>query len=147
MKRGEGVATVLTDWAIDAWKAAGRQWKVWSSRAVSACLQLGGRSRDKLHIVSCYAPTRAASRQEKDTFFDELNSILSSVLAGEKYVILGDFNARVGSRQVVGDQRSRVRDPHGCGVTNDAGKELLGFLSTQQAMYVINGSGRRRYTE
>ena len=23
--------------------------------------------------------------------------------------------------------------PHGCGVTNDAGKELLGFLSTQQA--------------
>ena len=26
-----------------------------------------------------------------------------------------------------------VRDPHGFGVTNDAGKELLGFLSTQQA--------------
>ena len=28
-----------------------------------------GRSRDKLHVVSCCAPTRAASRQEKDTFF------------------------------------------------------------------------------
>ena len=26
-----------------------------------------------------------------------------------------------------------MRGPHGYGVTNDAGKELLGFLSTQQA--------------
>ena len=112
VKKGEGVAIVLTDWAIDAWKAAGRPWKAWSSRAVSACLQLGGRSRDKLHVVSCYAPTRAASRQEKDTFFDELNSILSSVPAGEKYIVLGDGNACVGSRQVVGDQWSKVRSPH-----------------------------------
>ena len=62
------VAIVFTVWAIDVWKAAGRQWKAWSFRAVSACLQLGGISRDKLHIVSCYAPTRSASRQEKDTF-------------------------------------------------------------------------------
>ena len=131
MKRAEGV---LTDWAIDAWKPTGGQWKAWSSRAVSACLLLGVRSRDKLHVVSCYAPTRAASRQEKDTFFDELNSILSSVPAGEKCIILGDFNACVGSRQVVGDQRSKVRGPHGCGLTHDAEKELLvGFLSTQYA--------------
>ena len=132
VKRGEGVAIVLTDWAIDAWKAAGRQWKAWSPRAVSMST-VGGRSRDKLHIVSCYAPTRAAGRQEKNTFFDELNSILSSVLAGEKYRVLGDFNAHVGSRKVVGDQWSKVRGPHGCVVTNDAVKELLGFLSTQQA--------------
>ena len=25
--KGEGVAVVLLDWAIDAWKAAGSQWK------------------------------------------------------------------------------------------------------------------------
>ena len=42
VKKGEGVAIVLTDWAIDAWKAAGRQWKAWSSRAVSACLHWVG---------------------------------------------------------------------------------------------------------
>ena len=86
-----------------------------------------------LHVVSYYAPTRATGRQEKNTFFDELNSILSSVPAGEKYIVLGDFNGCVGSRQVVGDQWSKVRCLHGCGVTNDAGKELLGFLFTQQA--------------
>ena len=77
---------------------------------------MGGRSRDKLHVVSCYAPTRAASRQEKNTLFDALNSILSSVPAGEKYIVLGDLNACVGSRQVVGDQWSEVGGPHGCGV-------------------------------
>ena len=35
------------------------------------------------------------------------------MLAGEKYIVLGDFNVRVGSRQVVGDQWSIVRGPHG----------------------------------
>ena len=33
-----------------------------------------------------------------------------------------------------------MRGLHGCGVTNDAGKELLGFLSTQQATDVIHSS-------
>ena len=137
---------MLTDWAIYAWKAAGRQWKAWS-RAVSACLQLGGRSRDKLNVMSCYAPTRAASRQEKNTFFDELNSILSSVPAGEKYIVLGDFNACVGSRQIIGGQWSKVRGLHGYGVTNDVGKELLAFSLPSRQLYVMHGSGRRRYTE
>ena len=39
----------------------------------------------------------------------------------------------VESRQVVGNQWSKVRGLHGCGVISDAGKELCGFLSTQQA--------------
>ena len=66
--------------------------------------------------MSRYAPTRAASRQEKNTLFDELNSILPSVPAGEKHIVLDDLNTCVGSRQVVGDQWSKVRGLHGCGV-------------------------------
>ena len=50
------------------------------------------------------SPTRAASRQEKNTNFSELNFILSSVPAGEKYKVLGDFNIHVGCMEVVGDQ-------------------------------------------
>ena len=128
VKKGEGVAIAVTDWTINAWKAAGRQWKAWISRAVSACLQLGGRSR-------CLAMLQLEmlAGMRRIHFFDELNSILPSVPAGEQYIVLDDFNARVGSRQVVGDQWSKVRGLHGCGVINDAGKELLGFLSTQQA--------------
>ena len=54
-EEGGGGSNCATDWAIDAWKAAGRQWKAWSSRAVSTCLQLGGTSRDKLHGVLLYS--------------------------------------------------------------------------------------------
>ena len=51
-------------------------------------------------MVLCYAPTMAASRQVKDAFFQDLDSILAAIPAGKKYVILGDFNACVGSREV-----------------------------------------------
>ena len=129
-ERGEGVAIVLLDWAIKVWKSAGSQWKAWSSRTISACLKLG---REKLHIVSCYAPTQSARREEKDKFYDELDTVLSSIPSGEKYVLLGDFNARVGSRELINDQWDRVRDPNRYGFVNDAGREFLNFLSLHQA--------------
>ena len=56
IKRGEGVALILTGPAIPAWRAAGQQWKAWSSRLISACLQSGSKN-DHLHVLSCYAPT------------------------------------------------------------------------------------------
>ena len=81
--------------AIDAWKRAGKQWKAWGPRAVSACLHVGEGTKTKLHVVYCYAPTRAANKQVKGAYFQDLGSILATIPAGEKYVILGEFNARV----------------------------------------------------
>ena len=46
--------------------------------------------------------------------------------------MLGDFNARVGSRGVI-DEWWYERGPHGYGELNEAGKELLSFLSTNEA--------------
>ena len=45
-----------------------------------------------------YAPTYAASREEKNRFFESLQDALSSIPSGECFVMLGDFNAHVGSR-------------------------------------------------
>ena len=47
----------------------------------------------------------------------------------DQYVILGDFNARVGSRLVgeADDGWERTRGPFGVGEVNDAGRELLSF--------------------
>ena len=64
--------------------------------------------------------------------------------AHETFVILGEFNARVGS---LNNERSRGDDdgwedeeeehkvlrPHGYGELNEAGKELLSFLSINEA--------------
>ena len=66
--RGEGVAIVLSGEADRAWEG-GSRWKVWSSRLVSATLNVGNCSRDRLHILSCYDPTFAASREDKDIFY------------------------------------------------------------------------------
>ena len=71
-QRGEGVAIVLSGPAIGAWKAGGSCWKAWSSTLVEATLLAGSRSYDHLHVLSCYAPTFAASREVKDAFFDHL---------------------------------------------------------------------------
>ena len=93
-QRGEGVALVLRGPAIIAWRDGGSQWKAWGSRIISATLDCG----ERLHVFSCYAPTFAASRDEKDEFLNSLQDALSTVLANEVYVILGHLNTRVGSR-------------------------------------------------
>ena len=123
-RRGEGVAIVLSGEAVRAWKEGGGRW---SLRLVSATLKVGNGSRDRLHILSCYAPTFAASREDIQHFLCYLQDSLSAIPSDEGFVMLGDYNARVGSRNV--DERG----PHGYGDLNDAGRELLSFLSTNEA--------------
>ena len=98
--------------------------------------------------MSYYAPTKAASRQEKNTFFfDELTTISLSVPAGEKYIVLGDFNAHVGSKQVVGDQWSKGGVRIAVESPMMQGRSYLDFSLPSKKLYVIHGSGRKRYTE
>ena len=131
-QRGEGVAIVLSGPAVHAWKSGGSKWRAWSSRLVIATLDVGGGNGGKLHVLSCYAPTFAASRDEKDAFFDTLQQALSAIPVNECYVMLGDFNARVGSR-LEGDMWWYERGPHGYGDLNEAGRELLTFLAINEA--------------
>ena len=65
-EKGEGVAILLSGPEIAVWRAAVEQWKARSSRLISAQLQAGSRKADHQHVLSCYAPTRAASRAVKD---------------------------------------------------------------------------------
>ena len=133
-QRGEGVAIVLTGHAITAWKAGGEQWRAWGSRIVKATLGGGNQNSTRIHILSCYAPTFGASRTEKDLFFDHLQEALDEVPPNETYIVLGDFNARVGSRSPAGDDHwDKCRGPNGFGELNDAGRDLLHFLSLNEA--------------
>ena len=47
-------------------------------------------------IVSTYAPTLAASTQEKDKLYGKLSATIESVSKPEQIFLLGDFNATVG---------------------------------------------------
>ena len=71
------------------------------------------------HVFSYYAPTYAATREEGTSSFDTIQSALSGIPPQECYVMLGDFNARVGSRRSEDDERG----PHGHGILNEARRE------------------------
>ena len=47
-------------------------------------------------LFSCYAPTLAATQEEKQQFYDQLSSATNTVPFIHQLFILGDFNARVG---------------------------------------------------
>ena len=81
---------------------------------MTAVLQLDKRPSSRVHLVSYYAPTRATSREDKDAFFQELENSIFSVPSGKMYVLLGDFNARVGSRENVDEEWSSVRGVTAC---------------------------------
>ena len=65
-------------------------------------------------------------------FYCVLQQALSSIPQRENFVLLGDFNARIGSRSTESEWWN-VRGPHGHGELNDAGRELLTFLSINEA--------------
>ena len=77
-------------------------------------------------IISAYAPTLATDDEQKDTFYDALDSILRKANSKDKIVLLGDFNARVGTRR---DLWKKVLGPHGVGKMNSNGFRLLSLCS------------------
>lgn len=134
-RRGEGVAIVLNKFTADAWRCGGCTVNAVSSRMLTARLKFivqDGRTL-WMRVIVAYAPTFASKRSEKDAFYNDLQNALSSVEHGEEYIILGDFNARVGSR-VGYDDWSGVRGPHGFGKLNSSGEEFLSFLAMNEAM-------------
>ena len=89
-----------------------------------------------MHVISCYAPTFAPSRVQKDKFFEDLQKVLDKIPSRDQYMVLGDFKAHVtcvGSRQDEEDQWEHVHGLHGVGAVNDVGKELLSFLAINEA--------------
>ena len=48
-------------------------------------------------IISVYAPTMTNPDEVKDNFCDDLDSVISAIPRTDKFILLGDFNARVGT--------------------------------------------------
>ena len=65
-------------------------------------------------------------------FYNSLQKALASIPSADCYILLGDFNACVGSR-TADDRWWYERGLHGYGKLNEAGQELLSFLSTNEA--------------
>ena len=91
-----------------------------SDRIMTLTLELELDTR--VTLVSCYAPTMNRPVQEKDDFYQHLREVISCVRHKDKLILMGDFNARVGTdSQTWGGVLGR----HGVGKMNDNGLRLL----------------------
>ncbi|GFS07644.1 craniofacial development protein 2 [Elysia marginata] len=98
-----------------------------SDRIMSMRLPLD--KNQHLTLFSVYAPTLQAEPVEKDSFYSELGRLLTNTLAGDKVLILGDFNARVGRDS---DTWNGILGRHGVGNCKEYGRLLLGFCAEHQ---------------
>ena len=126
VQRGEGVGIVLSPEAIKAWREGGGEWMPKSPRIVTARLAM--REGKHLLLVGVYAPTFRASDQEKAAFYSDLQEVINSASGRDLLVIMGDWNARVGSN-TEDEQWGRVLGKHGLGKMNEAGLNMLSFCA------------------
>ena len=77
-------------------------------------------------LISAYAPTLESSDEQKDAFYESLHSVLVAIPKEDKIILLGDFNARVGTQAHLWP---RVLGRHGMGKMNSNGLRLLSLCS------------------
>ena len=85
----------------------------------------------KISIISAYAPTEIAEDATKDSFYEELKELLSSIPSHTVTILAGDFNARLGVdshstfNKIIG--RSCFHES-----TNDNGHRLIELCETSE---------------
>uniref|UniRef100_A0A8D9B4S3 Craniofacial development protein 2 n=1 Tax=Cacopsylla melanoneura TaxID=428564 RepID=A0A8D9B4S3_9HEMI len=65
-------------------------------------IRLKGKFRN-ITIVSIHAPTKEKSEEIKETFYESLDEVLSQVQKYDQILVIGDFNAQVGSMESQSD--------------------------------------------
>ncbi|BHF68763.1 hypothetical protein SprV_0301180400 [Sparganum proliferum] len=73
-------------------------------------------------IISAYAPPMNSPDAVKDMFYEDLHALLATASKADKLIVLGDFNARVGTDHTAW---RRVLGPHGLRGSNENGLLLL----------------------
>lgn len=80
-------------------------------------------------LISAYAPTLDTDENIKDAFYESLDAALTKIPGSDKLVLMGDFNARVGTDNKLWKQ---VIGRHGTGKINSNGLRLLSLCSEHQ---------------
>ncbi|KAF7250474.1 Craniofacial development protein 2 [Varanus komodoensis] len=73
-------------------------------------------------VVQVYAPTTDAEEAEVDRFYEGLQHLLELTPKNYVLIIMGDWNAKVGSQKITG-----IAGKFGLGVQNEAGHRLVEF--------------------
>ena len=82
----------------------------------------------KTSIIQVHAPTNGADVEAKDEFYDQLQKVIDSVPKHGILILMGDWNAKVGKRQV-GEGCVMGKEALKC-VRNDNGVRFVDFCAT-----------------
>ena len=73
-------------------------------------------------VFQVYAPTSNAEEAEVEQFYEDLQDLLELTAKKDVLLIIGDWNANVGSQETPG-----VTGKFGLGIWNEAGQKLIEF--------------------
>ena len=88
-----------------------------------------------LNIIQAYAPTNEAAEEDKDCFYNQLQSTVENFSKKDVNILMGDMNAKVGTDNT-GEEE--VMGIHGIGQVNDNGERFKGLCGFNQL--VIEGT-------
>ena len=83
-------------------------------------------------VIQAYAPTSNAEENEVEWFYEDLQDLLELTPKKDVLVIIGDWNAKVGSQETPG-----VTDKFGLGMWNEAKQRLIEFCQ-ENALVIAN---------
>ena len=108
------------------------EWEPISDRIIRARLSV---KYGKFHIIECYASTEDKDLSVKETFYSQLDQTLAKIPKQDMVVLMGDFNAKVGSSN---DNAEHVMGKHGLGTRNENSELLIDVCSSHNL--VIGGT-------
>ena len=73
-------------------------------------------------VIQVYALTSNAEEARVEWFYEDLQDLLELIPQKDVLFIIGDWNAKVGSQEILG-----VTGKFGLEVWNEAGQRLIGF--------------------
>ena len=85
-----------------------------------------------IKAIQVYAPTSNAEEAEVEQFYEDLQNLLELTPQKDVLFIIGDWNAKVGSKEIPG-----VTGKFGLGVWNEAGQSLREFCQ-ENALVIAN---------
>ena len=89
-----------------------------NDRMILVCFQ----DKPNITVIQVSAPTSNAEEAEAELSYEDLQDLLELKPKKDVLFIIGDWNAEVGSQEILG-----VTGKFGLGVQNEAGQRLTGF--------------------
>jgi len=89
-------------------------------------------NNESTHFISVYAPNISKKRETREKFYEELQTVVDSIKAQDKIIIMGDLNARIGN-EPLGGTTQRFNEE----TVNDSG-DMLKMICALNKMRINN---------